>query len=521
MNTDSRTIVIGGGLGGLAAACTLAARGLHVTLFEAGPHLGGKAAVLRQDGFTFDLGPTILTMPSVLERIFREAGQSLAEALPMVALDPQWRCFFPDGGRLDLTANVEAMSARLREFSACPQDAEGYREFHKLSRRLHDISDDVFFWKSVGGLGDVVQPSRLFDLEMLRKVLALRMGRSVASTIRGFVGDARVAQMLDHFTQYIGSAPNQSPAVLCGIAHMQTSEGIWFPRGGIRAVAEALVALAESLGVELHTQSPVRRIDLTARGEVAGATLEDGSSYPARMVVSNSDCVRMHTELLPREHRNRFRRRRRYEPACSGVVLYLGLRERYPQLAHHNFVFSQDAHAEFEAIYETGIPAPDPTCYVCAPAATNPDVAPPGGEALYVLVHTPYLRDGHDWTKIWPEYRPVILNTLARTAGLDDLESRIRVERVYTPHDIEQRYRTWRGAIYGLASHGLFRGAFKPANRHPSIRGLYLAGGSVHPGPGMPMALMSGWIAADTLCQDLNSGVKQSLAPRHPEPQPR
>src|SRR5262249_39810311 len=194
--------------------------------------------------------------------------------------------------------------------------------------------------------------------------------------------------------------------------------------------------------------------------------------------------------------------RKWFKPACSGVVLYLGLDRGYDHLLHHNFVFSQDPHDEFDFIYNKGEPAPDPTCYVCAPARTDPEVAPPGGEALYILVHTPYLRPHHDWKSMLPAYRRVILKKLADAAGMTDLEDRIRFESVLTPQDIHNRYRVLNGAIYGLASHGKFTGAFKPANRCRSLPGLYLAGGSAHPGPGMPMALMSGWIAGDSLDQD-------------------
>ena len=347
----------------------------------------------------------------------------------------------------------------------------------------------------------------------------MRPWSTVGATIRSFIPDRRVAQMLDHFTQYVGSSPDLSPAVLCGIAHMQTGEGVWYPRGGTRAVAEALIRLAGDLGVELITGTGIREITRGDGGEVAGVETDDGRRISLAAVVSNSDAVRTHRELL-RDHpgARRFERRRGYEPACSGVVLYLGLDRRYDHLLHHNFVFSRDPHEEFDAIYRRGEPAPDPTCYLCAPAATEAEVAPPGGEALYVLVHTPYLRPGHDWSQLYPGYRRTILDKLARTAGLDDLERRIRVERRLTPLDIHDRYRVLNGAIYGLASHGRLNGAFKPANRSPDVPGLYLAGGAAHPGPGMPMVMMSGWIAADTLDRDGVVQAANTCAPRRAHP---
>jgi phytoene desaturase len=494
--------VVGGGLAGLAAAVTLAARGRRVVLFERSPWLGGKAAVLAERGFRFDMGPTILTLPSVLARLFAEAGRELHGELDLVPLDPQWRCFFTDRSTLDLVADVEAMEAGLDAYAPGAGAGAGYRRFLTAAERLHAISERYFFWRSVGSVRDTFDANTTFRLSVLSDLLALRFGRTVAGTVRGAVREPRVAQMLDHFTQYVGSAPGASPAVLCGIAHMQTKEGIWYPRGGTRAVPEALARLAADLGVELRTGTGVRRI-LVEGGAACGVETDAGERVPLAAVVSNCDSVRTHRELLAgTPGAARFERRRAYEPACSGVVLYLGLDRAYPHLLHHNFVFSQDPEEEFASIYRRGEPAADPTCYVCAPARTEPGVAPAGGEALYVLVHTPYLRPHHDWSRMLPAYRRVILDKLAQTAGLEDLESRIVFEAALTPQDIHTRYHVLNGAIYGLASHGRFLGAFKPANRSPDVRNLYLAGGAAHPGPGMPMVLMSGWIAADSLARE-------------------
>ncbi len=325
------------------------------------------------------------------------------------------------------------------------------------------------------------------------------MGSSVAGTIRARVKDARLAQMLDHFTQYVGSSPYGSPAVLCSIAHMQTAQGVWYPIGGTRAVVTALVRLASELGCELRTGEEVT--GLRIERDTVRAVQTAAGETPVDAVVSNMDAIRTYRELVGGAAARRYDRKG-YEPACSGVVLYLGLSRRYEHLAHHDFVFSRDPEEEFDWIYKRGEPAPDPTCYLAAPAVTEPGVAPEGGEALYVLVHTPYLRPHHDWTAMLPAYRKIILDKLKRTAGLHDIEERIVVERHLTPQDIHERYKVLNGAIYGLASHGKFAGAFKPGNRSRDIKGLYLAGGAAHPGPGMPMVMMSGWIAAAALDED-------------------
>jgi diapolycopene oxygenase len=493
----SRVGVIGGGLGGLAAACTLAARGHSVVLFERNRWLGGKAAELHESGFRFDMGPTILTVPRVLARIFAEAGRKMEDFLELRRLDPQWRCFFDDGTVLDLREDVETMAADLAPFGM----SQGYRDFSALSEKLHEVSEKFFFWRSVEDVFDTIDFKKNFEASTLRDVLSLRMGSTVAREIRKRVPDARVAQMLDHFVQYVGSSPYASPAVLCGIGHMQTHEGVWYPIGGTRAVPEALAALAADLGVDLRIGSGVRRV-LSEHDRASGVETDSGEILHLDNVVSNMDSVRTYRELVGGKAAEKFSRRRRREPACSGVVLYLGLDRAYDHLAHHSFVFSHDPEQEFDWIYRKGEPAPDPTAYIAAPARTEPGVAPAGGEALYVLVHTPYLRPHHDWSKMFPAYRRVILGKLARAAGMPDLERRIVFERHLTPQDIHERYSVLNGAIYGLASHGRFFGAFKPGNRSRDLPGLYLAGGAAHPGPGMPMVLMSGWIAADSLDAD-------------------
>ncbi|XZE42916.1 phytoene desaturase family protein [Pirellulaceae bacterium SH467] len=504
--------VVGGGLAGLAAACTLAARGHRVTLLEKNEWVGGKAAVHQQDGYRFDMGPTILTLPSVLKRIFSEANRKLEDYMELVPLDPQWRCFFEDGSVLDLISDIQKMRESLDKFSKNPGAGAGYERFMQISKQLHKVSDKFFFWRSVGGIADTMEVGGAFSPAVLKDVLSLRMGRSVAGLVRSCVPDERAAQMIDHFTQYVGSSPEASPAVLCGIAHMQTEEGVWYPMGGTRAVPVALEKLARELGVDIRTSIDVVAIQNDGQS-VRGVTTASGETFQFDAVVSNCDSVRTHRELLngtPTE--KKFEKRRKYEPACSGVVLYLGLNQKYDHLLHHNFVFSKDPHEEFDYIYRQGKPAPDPTAYVCAPSISEPAVAPPGGEALYILVHTPYLRPEHDWSKMLPEYREVILDKLERTGGMKGIRDRIVCEASLTPEGIHKRYRVLNGAIYGLASHGKYLGAFKPANRSKDLKGLYLAGGAAHPGPGMPMVLMSGWIAGDTVDNDHQAGQLAATA---------
>jgi diapolycopene oxygenase len=496
--------VIGGGLGGLAASCVLASRGHGVTLFERTGSIGGVIAQVASHGFRFDGGPGLLTVPRVLERIFDQARCRLADRLELVRLDPQLRCFFDDGSTLDLVEDVAAMTRSIAALSTAGEaDAQGYRDFLNLSARMARLEETASLWRPSAS------PRDLFDGAVIREAVcdlpALRLGQSAAGLVRDHVGDPRVAQLLDLFQRQLGSSPAFMPALLCARAHRQLEEGVWYPKGGLPAVAAALAALLRELGGEIRIAADIGRIEHDAR-KVTGLVTETGERIAVDAVVSSADVVRTHRDLLGGVG-ERFLRGRDDEPSCSALVLHLGLDQRYEQLTHHSFACSLDADEEWRSIYEAGEPAPDPTCYIAAPSVTEPGVAPPGGEALTVVVQVPYLRPHHDWRELLPTYRRVILDKLARSAGLHDLDQRIVVERHLTPQDLHDRYRLLNGAAYGLASHGRFLGACKPGNRSRQLAGLYLAGGSVHPGPGLPMALLSGWIAAEALDQDRRGGL--------------
>jgi len=262
-------------LDGLAASCTLAARGYRVVLFEKSEWLGAKAAELHVDGYRVDMGPTILLMPSVLKRNFAEASRDFSQELELVRLDPQWRSFFADGRTLDLYVNPQRMAATLDIFAPSGSVGRGYRQFLDHSRRLDDISNRYFFWRAIGSLTDLFDPSTAIKPATLGDVLAMRRWSTVSATIRSYVDNHNVAQMLDHFTQYVESSPDNSPAVLCGIANMQIEEGIWYPRGGTRAVAKSLVRLARDLGVAFRTGAGVQSIDLDPAGGVAGLITDE------------------------------------------------------------------------------------------------------------------------------------------------------------------------------------------------------------------------------------------------------
>jgi phytoene desaturase len=497
MSERPTAIVIGAGLAGLAAAVELTSAGFAVTVVEKNEHLGGKMNVLEERGYCFDMGPTILTIPDVVRGIIRRSGRRVEDLLELVPLDPQWRCLFEDGVRIDLRADVTAMrQAMERQFPGAGA-GEGWVRFITWSRRMLRLSERVFFYKDLEGVGDLIRRPPPSDPKILGDVLAMRMHSTVAATVHKWIAEPHLRQLSEHFLQYVGSSPFLAPAILGLIAAAQVDQGCWYSMGGTRAVARSLERILREERATLLTGVAVRRITEEG-GRATGVELADGRSLRAEVVVSNCDVQRTSRDLLPtaagqREHR---RLAARYEPACSGVVLYLGLDRQYDHLLHHNFIFSGDSRREFDDIYARGIPARDPTLYVCAPSRTDPRQAPPGGEALYILVHTAHQRGG-----LLEAYRPVIMEKLRRF-GMEDIERHIVVERHLTPASIDRLYNAQGGAIYGLASHGRWSGGFKPSNRSRVLRGLYLAGGSVNPGPGVPMVLMSGVTAARAVCED-------------------
>ncbi|MFO0963375.1 MAG: phytoene desaturase family protein [Phycisphaerales bacterium] len=498
-------IVVGGGLAGLAAATELAGRGVRVTLVERNAHLGGKMNVLSERGFTFDMGPTILTMPNVARGIIQRTGRTVSDYIDFVRLDPQWRCMYEDGTVVDLLERPEEMAASMdRQFPGTGA-GRGWMELVQYSRRMYRLSEKVFFFKDLGGIADLMRRPPANEPGLLRDVAAMRIHSTVGATVAKHLREPHLRQLSEHFLQYVGSSPFLAPAILTLIAAAQVDEGCWYAMGGTRTVAGALERILREEQAQIITGTGVARL-LTEGNAVRGVVLEDGREIRADFVVSNCDVQRTYRDLdgSPRGLREQRRIGGDYTPACSGVVLYLGLDRQYDHLLHHDFLFSRDSHAEFDDIYAKGIPARDPTIYLCVPSRTDPSQAPAGCEAFYALIHTPYMRPGQRWEGpggLMEQYRPVIIEKLRRM-GMGDIEKHIVVERHLTPQGIEKRYNAEGGAIYGLASHGRLKGGFKPANRSRIYRNLYLAGGTANPGPGVPMVLMSGVTAASAACED-------------------
>jgi phytoene desaturase len=501
VRTPHTALIIGGGIGGLSTAIRLAARGWRVRVFEAGAQLGGKMNQVRDGGFRWDTGPSVITMRPAFEALFAEAGRRLEDELTLLPVDPLTRYFFADGSHFDAAQDPAMMRARVTALAG-HADAEGYLRYLAYAARIHDVTAPVFIYNDPPTLGRIARTP-------LRDMPAVDPLRTMQGAIESFVDDPRMRQFLGRFATYVGASPYLAPATLNVIAHVELSGGVWYPQGGIYQIAAAFERVARALGVEIVLNTPVSRIvveDGRARGVLAG-----GQRHVADAVIANVDVATVYERLLGPAASGRAGLRARLLRGTgvsgSGFILLLGVEGETPALAHHNIFFSRDYRREFTDLFTHGQPAHDPTVYVAITSKTDRDHAPPGCENWFVLVNAPPLDARFDWATGGDAYRDRVLAVLAEHGH--DVRGRIRAEHRLTPHDLERMTGARRGALYGISSNNALNALRRPHNRAPDVRGLYFAGGTAHPGGGVPMVTLSGAAAAHLVLADFGGdGVR-------------
>jgi phytoene desaturase len=488
-------------MGGLSAAIRLARAGMRVTLFEQGERTGGKVNRWTCDGWTFDTGPSLLTMPWVLRELFTDAGASLDAYLTLDPVDPVCRYFFADGSLLDVTTDSTRMAANIEALA--PRDVPAFFRFLSYAADMYAIAGEPFLRHAVDRATLQRERAALFRYGFRpRDLTKLLSPLTVHQTVSRFFSDPRLRQVFDRYATYNGSSPYRAPAAFCLIPFVEFATGAWHPRGGMYRIAEALTALATRLGVVVRCESPVAAITQDARG-VTGVRLASGEVVPADAVVSNVDVLTTFERLLDAEtpaiHRTRARVRAS-EPSSSAFLMLVGTNRVFSALPHHAIFFPADYAAEFRDMLDRRVPPRDPTIYICRATATDPSTAPPGCDNLFIMVNVPHLDGQTDWSSLALPYRNHILEVLRRR-GLD-IDASIVVEDRWTPARIASAYGAQGGAIYGFASNTRRAAFLRPANRSDAVRHLYFAGGSAHPGGGIPLALLSGKIAADLVLED-------------------
>jgi phytoene desaturase len=526
--SSQKVIVVGAGIGGLSAAIHLAVQGYTVKMLERQSRVGGKLNLVEQDGFRFDTGPSLITMPYILHNIFLIAGKRVEDYLDLVPLDITCRYFYRDGVILNAWRDHERLAQEFARLS--PSDGASLDHFLDFAKNIYDAAADPFLYHSLGSPLDVLQTFIRYVkghpddtsstgeatsaneqgkhvstmLSRLQAVLAALSPETLDQCVRRFFQDPHLRQLFDRYATYNGSSPYRVASVYSIIPYVEMADGGWYPRGGIYALAQALARVAREVGVTIETNRDVRRI-LVRDNEAYGIVLADGSIRRAGIVVANSDVVTTHRNLLSPaiQKPGHVLRLERLEPSCSGFVLLLGTDKQYPELAHHNIFFSDDYPAEFRDLFETKTPLQNPTIYVCATTRTDTTQAPTGCENLFVLVNAPYLTAHSNWQRDAPRYRDHLLDLLSSypQGVLRDVREHIIYEQCLTPEDFFQRYGSNAGSIYGLSSNARLAPFTRPGNRS-TIDNLYFVGGSTHPGGGVPLVLLSGKIVAGLVEQD-------------------
>ncbi len=483
-------IIVGGGLGGLSAAIHLAAQGRRVVVFEKNARLGGKLDIIVENGYTFDTGPSLLTMPWVLRELFAAAGARLEDELDLVAVEPTCRYTWPDGTRFDASQTLPLLIDQIRHLD--PRDVDGFLRFLAYSSRIYHAVAGPFLLHPFVGLRGLITPA------LARGARNIDPLRTVDQAVRSFFTSPYLRQVFNRYATYNGSSPYRAPATFNLIAYVEFIEGGWYIRGGMYMLARALERLARKLGVEIYTSTPVEQIVLRD-GAARGVALAGGEQLAAAVVV-NADPRYTYERLLPPQRRTAGRLAR-LEPSCSGFILLLGVDRIYPDLAHHNIFFSADYPSEFAAIFGKRVPAPDPTVYVCATSLSDRGHAPAGHTNMFVLVNAPALGPRVNWAREASGYRDTVVRKLERM-GLNRLSQHIDYERIIAPDDLQARYNAPGGAIYGLASNQPWTAFLRPPLRARDLRRLYFVGGGTHPGGGIPLVLLSGRAVAEQVIAD-------------------
>jgi phytoene desaturase len=489
----SRVVVIGGGLGGLAVAARLARMRHDVTLLERSDTVGGKLGAWHHDGFTFDTGPSLVTLPATLRDLFLKTGRPLEDVLDLQPLDVLAHYRFPDGTQMDVPNDGVTGIASAFQQALGGTSGRDWQRFHARAERLWAIARGPFVESALDG------PGALASLAVRRPADLWRVApwRTLRDVGRRSFRDPRQQLFLDRYATYTGSDPRRAPAVLSVVPYVEHTFRGWHVAGGMRRIAEVTRDRAIERKVRIVCDAEVTQVS-TAGGRVDGVVTADGARVDADVVVSDVDAAALYGSLLPRP--DLLRSMHRSTPSLSGFVLLLGLRGRTPGLQRHTVLFGSDYDAEMDAVFGVDAhPAEDPTIYISAP----PEAAPDGDEAWFVLVnaprHSPAPGTGSvDWDApgVASAYAQRVLELLA-ARGLD-VRDRVLFAQHRSPADLERETASPGGAIYGTSSNG-WRAAFlRPRNRSP-VPGLFLVGGSAHPGGGLPMVLMSAAITADII----------------------
>ena len=488
-----KIVVIGAGFGGLAAAVRLQAKGMQVTVLEKNAKVGGHAYQLVKDGYTFDMGPSIITAPDLIQRVFECAGRRMEDYLDLVKLAPFYRIYFHDGTSLDYTDDGKQMKRQMAQFNTT--DADNYDRFMAHTRHLYEavITD---------GLG-----ATAFDLPtllgFLPRALRLRALMPAYDFVKRYFDNPRHRFTFSFHPLFIGGNPFRAPAVYLMIPYLEKIGGIWFCKGGMYKLVQALESIFKELGGVVETEAEVEQIVVENR--CANGVIANDQFYEADGVISNADLVHTYGELIKSEHRRKWsdKKLRKTQYSMSAFLLYLGVRRKYPQLKHHTLILSERYKALVTDIFDNRVLPDDFSMYLHIPSQTDPSMAPEGCESMYVLIPVPNLESSVNWEKVKVAYTKRVLTFLEKDFGLTDLKRSIEVLETFTPLDFKHQRNNHLGSAWGVEPKLTQTAYFRPHNRSEDIQKLYFVGASTHPGAGVPGVLLTAEATVKLVIKDL------------------
>lgn len=479
--------VIGGGISGMAAAARMAAAGYSVTLYEAGSELGGKLTDYRWEDFRFDKGPSLFTMPEHLNELFMACGKRLDDYLQYDRLELVTRYFYPGGTRVDAWSEPARFAQELQQ--QVGEEPERVRSYLKRAELMYETTAPVFLHKSLHDWKNLLRFSTF--LKVLR-IPWLGINTTMHRFNKKWFKHERTVQLFDRFATYNGSDPYRAPATLNLISHIELNKGAFYPRGGMIAIRNALATLCEELGVQVRLNTRVDRL-FVHESKVKGVVIGDDKDVH-QLVISGIDIMQAEKRLIPRHYRNQ--KRLKTELSSSAIIFHWAIKGQYPTLDLHNIFFTGHYHREFEYLRK-GKLAADPTLYVYVSSKVHHSDAPAGHENWFVMVNTPPHVE-QDWDSWVAEVRAYAHERLSEALGTKT-EDLVLHESVIDPRDLERNTGSVGGAIYGPASNNKWAAFLRQANKHQKLKNLYFVGGSVHPGGGIPLCLLSAKITAELI----------------------
>jgi len=487
-------IVIGAGIGGITAAIHLARRGVKVTVFEKNSHAGGRCDRFSRDGHHFDAGPTLLVMPLLYQAEFAALGTSMREILDLQRVDPTYHLVFDDGSRLALTSDMKSMYEQLEAFQ--PGSFGGLLRYMDEGHRHYEIGMEKLVHH------DFRKAADFFKLSHIPLAYELKPLVNHYRNMSAYFDDPRLKAAFTFQDVYMGLSPFDAPATFSMMPYTELAHGVWYPKGGMYSIVNALVELARNAGVEFEFDDSVERIDVTGN-QAQGIELTDGRSFKADTVLANADLPYVYHNLLPRGGESERLARKRF--SCSVISFFWGVDKTYPQLNPHTLFLADDYRDNFKSIIRD-LDLPDnPSLYVHAPARLDPSMAPEEQDTITAIVPVGHMSENgeQDWGAICDQAREHVFRRL-KTIGITDLDSHLKFEVNYTPLSWRKRYNLMKGSTHGLCHNLTQLGYFRPHNRHSQYKNLYFVGASTHPGTGMPTAMVSGRHAAKRILDELS-----------------